>query len=403
VAVQTLKILTQVAGSEYQLLHTGPGSLVREYFAKKVSAARHQLDSLEQCFMDFNDTRLTLMKKEMDRRKASLAASIANGTVRPGWKWDYHCQYDEFGPMGGTLKQLDREINLAQQNYLNYLDNLNQCILKESWRTRPEIIVVDGPDYPAGPDRTGKFIWMLLAFVAGILAAGILVILYGKSDRMIRTPGRLEKLSGLRVIGTFPAMPENPDGKVNFPLLSTRAVDQVVQWIRVEEQQDKDRGEQPFVLFFISTREKEGKSYLASRITEKLRVTGSKVLYIKPREQKTGMEARKQFISFNQPGQAWDYEYSVPENFTSVKNINELLRNYAFLTKGYRFLIIELPALLESEYPATLVRSGNLAILVCQATRTWTHSDREAIRLYQAGSGHPVLGLLNFTAANENI
>jgi succinoglycan biosynthesis transport protein ExoP len=71
------------------------------------------------------------------------------------------------------------------------------------------------------------------------------------------------------------------------------------------------------------------------------------------------------------------------------------LRNYTFLTRGYHYLLIELPALLVQEYPAVLAQSGNLAIMVARATRTWNKADEEAVKLYQSSTGHPVLALLN--------
>jgi BioD-like phosphotransacetylase family protein len=203
------------------------------------------------------------------------------------------------------------------------------------------------------------------------------------------------EISGLKLMGAFPKIPVKSDNKINYPLIASRSVDQIAQRIRLEDLRLKNRSDQPFALFFISTRENEGKTYLATRIVEKLRASGSKVLYVKPVDKNSNEDIKRRFTSFDQPEQAWDYEYSIPDNFISTHNINELLRNYTFLTKGYQFIAIELPALLIQEYPANLTESGHLSILIGRATRTWNKADEEAVKLYQSSINHTVLALLN--------
>jgi len=304
-------------------------------------------------------------------------------------------KYDEFAPLGSQLKKIEREINLAQQDYMNHLNNLNQSIMKQKNVEQSNIQIIDNPVYPIKPNASKRMLLVFAAFMAGLVISAFWIILLEFLDTSIKFPNRFEELSGLKLIGAFPRIPVNPDGRINYPLISSRAIDQIVQRIRLEDLRQKNRGEQPFILFFISTREREGKTYLATRVVEKLRASGSKVLFVKPLEKNSSEALRKQFTSFDQSLQAWDYEYAVPDNFMSIRNINELLRNYTFLTKGYNFLVIELPALLVQEYPATMAQSGHLSILVGRATRTWNKADEEAVKLFQSSIDHPVLALLN--------
>lgn len=304
-------------------------------------------------------------------------------------------KYDEFAPLGSQLKKIEREINLAQQDYLNHLNNLNQSIMKQKNMEQSDIQIIDSPVYPIKPNASKRMIAVIAAFMAGFVLTASLIILLEFLDSSIKFPSRLEELSGIKLLGAYPKIPLNPDSSVNYPLISSRAIDQITQRISLEELKQKNRGDQPFLMFFISTRENEGKSYLASRVIEKLRASGSKVLFVKPRERNTPAEELRLFNRFDQPGEAWDYEYNIPDNFISVKNINELLRNYAFITKGYTYLIIELPALLIQEYPATMVETGNLSILTSQASRTWNNADTEAVKLYQSNISHPVFSILN--------
>ncbi len=512
VCMQTLKILTDVFKSQYQSITAKQTGLVSEYFRQRVTAAKKQLDSLEQDLLQFrmrnriinydeqtkfiseqketldrdwyeeagkysaaqtalalieenlgekgksilqNNTvlekrkqvyklalqismeeikedmdieSLTRLKGELERLKLDLNNEILksfalNRTVQGLniqnvlQKWlekaveveESHARYnklterknaflkkyDEFAPLGSQLKKIEREINLAQQDYMNHLNNLNISIMKQKNVEQSDIQIIDNPVYPIKPNASKRMFTIIAAFMAGLVLTASLIIMLEFLDTSIKFPGRLEELAGMKLIGAFPKIPEKPDNRINFPLISSRAIGQIAQRIRLEDLRLKNCGDQPFVLFCISCRENEGKTYLASLVAEKLRTSGSKVLYIKQLEKNSADEVKRQFTSFNEALQAWDLEYAVPDNFVGIRNINELLRNYSFLTKGYHYLIIELPALLVKEYPAALTQSGHLSIMVGRATRTWNKADDEAVKLYQSSIDHPVLALLN--------
>jgi polysaccharide biosynthesis transport protein len=304
-------------------------------------------------------------------------------------------KYDEFAPLGSQLKKIDREIDLAQQDYMNHLNNLNISIMKQKNVEQSDIQIIDNPVYPIKPNASKRMITIIAAFMAGLVLTASFIILLEFLDSSIKFPNRFAGLSGLKLMGAFPRIPARPDSKVNYPLIASRAVDQIGQRIHLEELKPDQVPGQPFLLFFISTREKEGKTYLATRVVEKLRASGSKVLYVKPLEKSSGGEIQHRFISFGQPEQAWDFEYSIPDNFNSIRNINELVKNYTFLTQGYHYMVVELPALLSEGFPALFTRSGHLSVLVGRATRTWNTADEEVVKLYQSSNGHTTLALLN--------
>jgi polysaccharide biosynthesis transport protein len=304
-------------------------------------------------------------------------------------------KYDEFAPLGSQLKKIEREIIRAQQDYMNHLNNLNISIMKQKNVEQSDIQIIDNPVFPVKPNASKRMFTVIAAFLAGIVLTAALIILLEFLDTSIKFPDRLEELSGLKLIGAFPKIPSTPDRHTNYPLIASRSIDQITQRVSLEELRQKNRGDLPFILFLISTREQEGKTFIGTKVTEKLRASGSKVLFIKPREKHSVADLKEQFANFNSSQQAWDFEYSIPDNFISVKNMNELLRNYSFLTKGYNYIILELPALLIQEFPATIVESGNMSVLLAKATRTWNRADEEAILLYKSGINHDIMALLN--------
>lgn len=448
VCVQTLKTLIRVLNLKFQAIaaaQTGPSP---GYFRQRAAAAKWQLDSLAENLLQFRmknrivdydeQTAYFLDQKEtIDRQwyeetgklteaKAALAligesfgekgkVILQDSTIRQKWldqsmvveecrarlkaltlrKNDFLRKYDELASLGSQLKKAERDIEIAREEYVNCLNNLNQSIIKQKGIEQSVIQVIDNPVYPLKADASGRLIAVMATFCAGLVLMAFIILLLELLDTSIKFPDRLARLSGLKLLGAFPLLPAKADGRINYPLISSNSIEQITFKIRMEDLRLKNRGEQPFVLFFISTRDKEGKTFLATRVVEKLRASGSTVLYIKPLEKNSTDEIKRQFASFDQEQQAWDFEYAVPDNFFSIRNVNELLRNYTFLTKGYHYLVIELPPLLVKEFPATLAQSGSMTILVGHAARTWKRADGEAIKLYQSSGDHPVLALLN--------
>ncbi len=363
VCMQTLMLLTDVVREEARVISIRQTGRVTEYFQERLDAAKKQIDSLE----------LDLMQSRIDSEKLS----------------------EELVPIGSQIERLEREIDLAQQDYMNHLNNLNESIQKQNKSEYADIQIIDSPNYPVKPNPSKRIVFIVAAFIAGIILSVSLIALFEYLDNSIKFPERLEKYSGLDIFGSFPKIPEEPSNRINYPLISSKSVDQLALRISLEEMKQKNRGNMPYVIFIISAREDEGKTFVASRVIEKLRASGSKVLFVKPKEKETPAEEIRKFTRFDQPAQAWDYEYDVPDNIISIKNINELLRNYSFLTKGFNYLVIELPALLHRDYPAYLLESGDLSLFVCLATRKWKKADNEAIRLYQSTIKHPLMAVLN--------
>lgn len=255
--------------------------------------------------------------------------------------------------------------------------------------------IVDHPLYPARTNTYKIFQAVIAVFFMALLILSVSIIVLEILHGSIKYPYRLKRLSGLKLIGVFPRISGTRGNRNNYSGKYSGAINHLAQQIFVEELRQKNPVGQPFILFFISTREKEGKTCLAALTAQKLRASGSKVLFVKQGDRVSDIEIKRRFTSFDQPAPAWDYEYVIPDNFITIKNITELLRNNSLRTEGYHFLIIELPALLVREYPVALTVTGNLSILVVRASRRWSNEDGEAVRLYQSSMQHPLLALLN--------
>jgi hypothetical protein len=88
--------------------------------------------------------------------------------------------------------------------------------------------------------------------------------------------------------------------------------------------------------------------------------------------------------------------YHVDEGYYSIGNGTDLLAgsqyNYTF-TPDYIF--VELPPLLHFPYPAGLVSSSDLSIMVCRSNRSWSEADQGALSTFMKHTRHRPLFMLN--------
>ena len=315
-------------------------------------------------------------------------------SVKQEQKNDFMAKYDLFAPLGSELNKIEREIGLAEQEYLNQTHSLDLSLLKQKNSEQSNIKIIDEPYYPLKPNPSKTMFTVVAAFMAGLMLTAALLILLEFIDTSIKFPGRAEELTKLKLIGAYPKNPSKPNPRIDFQKISNRLTEMVTQKIKLEELQ-LSKGNNPVIIMLTSTRVAEGKTFAASAIVERLRNSRQKVLYIKPFERAAMDDYEEQYKHRQQEKVFWDCEYEIPDNFLSISNVNELLRNFTFVTRGFQYIFIELPALLTSDFPAKLVAGADMTLLVCRATRTWNKADDEVLDIYLKNARHPAFALLN--------
>jgi hypothetical protein len=79
-----------------------------------------------------------------------------------------------------------------------------------------------------------------------------------------------------------------------------------------------------------------------------------------------------------------------------VNNYLDLLERNPFGTNlSPDYVLIELPALLYHSYPAGLVASSDVAVMVCRANRSWSEADQGALDTFMKLSPNKPLFVLN--------
>ncbi|MBT3747620.1 MAG: LysM peptidoglycan-binding domain-containing protein [Bacteroidetes bacterium] len=326
--------------------------------------------------------------------------SRARYNVKTQQKSNFIKKYDRFAPLGSELTKIERQINLAQEEYLDHWHSLSLSLMKQKNNEKSTFKTTAEAYFPIKPNPSKRMFMLIAAFMAGIVLTAGFIIMLEFIDNSIKFPERAEELTKSKLIGAYPRIPRRTDGKINYGVIGPRLIEMITQRIKLEEIKLAKQIDMPFLVLLMSTRRNEGKTYIGTKLVEKFRSVGHKVLYVKPTEGPDLEEYEENFRKLDKNDNeenVWDFEYTVPDNFMSIRSINELLRNFTFMTKGYQYIFLELPALLSSEYPAKLAVSADLSLLICRATRTWNKADDEVLNVFKANSKQTVFSMLNGT------
>jgi len=265
--------------------------------------------------------------------------STARLSVMKTRQLEYSTIYDQFAPLGSTLKRLEREIDVAEREYLENLHSYNQARLhKYNMLMSSDLKVIDAPYYPINPEKSKRMILIVVAFMAGIALPSGLLIALELMDNSLKKPESAIEQTRLKIAGIFPKVQVNRKSQqIDFKQLNNQALNLLIQKL----QSQCDTQDAPKKVMIMSMNPGEGKSFL--------------------------LDQMKDFLGQEAGG----------------------------VDSGLAFTFTELPSLLHHNYDQAAVKSAHAHLLVCRADRRWTSADRHALKVYKKISGKKPLLLLN--------
>ncbi len=334
--------------------------------------------------------------------------------------------FDSYVPAGVTMKRMEREITLAEQEYLEVVKSLNLAKLKmQDIELSSAIRAVDAPYFPEMADPVKRTILTVLAALVGFLLVLSVILVLEYFDKTLNNPGKATRILNLDPVGIFPRIPEKTRG-INYPFITDRLLEMIIQEIDMFPKGKPYRSvNHARTILFFSTLSKEGKSFLVANIARKLQLQGKKVRVITFSgeallEKKLAIaeeEAGQYITQMNKPliigqnggvhssVQITDYPektgeragltleipesfnkseehiiFQVDERYYAIKNYKDLLEiNNPEKVSNADYTLIELPPILSFPYPSELVASADLMIMVCRSTRSWSEADHGAL------------------------
>lgn len=369
--------------------------------------------------------------KELQETKASIA--LLESRLRESQR-----EYKAYEPAGVDLKRIEREITIAEQEYMEMLRGLNLAKLKvQDIALSSNIKAVDPPYYPLKPSSTKRLLIIAAAVIFGFLLVISAILIMEYFDETLRNPQKASKILHLSPAGIFPRI-NGKDRDGLTPLVTGRLVEMIIQQIDLHPAGRPFRPGPKTILLF-STLSNEGKTILLEHIAEKLKQQGKKVITInfsgdsmlesemdrldrsrkRPKNGNRGFLTEGQAAAEEQPAsenpsaepdeQAMDLGIPetplttethlvlrVDENYYTMNNYLDLLEKNPFSTNGLPdYVLIELPPLLYHSYPSGLVATSDVAVMVCRATRSWSQADQGALDTFMKLSPQKPLFILN--------
>lgn len=302
--------------------------------------------------------------------------------------------YDTYAPLGSTLKRLEREIDIAEREYLENLHSLNQARLhRQSMLMSTNLKVVDIPFFPAAPDPSQRIMLVIVAFLVGFMLPIALVIAMEFFDKTLKKPEWARRTTELEVIGVLPRLGQKKRyrSRVAEAFLEERPIGLMLQNLKIElAKKEKKR---PLRLLILSTREQEGKTLVGYMLTKYLRKFRANVLFFTPGSTQDASD----FPASISPliGHRDTLYYNLKDDLFEMDSEEQLLADGQEILTDPEYYITELPGLLTRPYPVELIRKADLILLVARSNRTWVDADRHIMERIATITQSPIRLILN--------
>ena len=332
---------------------------------------------------------------------------------------EFQKQYAIYAPAGANVKRIEREISVSEQEFLEILHGLNLAKLKmQDNELASNIKAVDPAYFPLTPMPTKRKIVIIAAGFLGFMIVLITIFVLEYFDDTLKSPSKAAKILNLPPLTVLPKILLR-FRKINFLFISNRMLEIGIQkidlYFKISHAENITK-----TLVFFSSLNREGKTVIIANIAQKLKKQNKKVLVLNySRESlkkneinqigypenfhassyigKTKQKRRFSVINWllGHPDNRIDYDspfldppeifltpeeyffYNIDEKYPSVKNYKDILeRNDVYLSYIPDFVLIEIPAILYYPYPANLLASADMPILVCRSNRVWSNADQ---------------------------
>lgn len=288
-------------------------------------------------------------------------------------KEEFATVYRIMAPLGATLKRIEREINVAEESYLDLLRSLNLAKMKQqNLEMATNIKIVDEPFFPIAPNPSKAKLLVLIAAVIGFVMVAFLILMLEYFDTSIKSPERAKNLTNLRLAGAFPRFgPGNQSPE--FKSAVERLLEIVIQNMKLAlGHQALYPAEKPYLILIFSTKPEVGKTTLATNLIRKLRSYGEKVLYLNYHRDNES-EADDDFN--------YTIKYKIDNRFIEIKHVQDLIKDQYLRQDNYKYdyIFLEIPSIIYNSYPLELMDTIDLSLLVLKAQDHWQKADAAAL------------------------
>lgn len=294
--------------------------------------------------------------------------------------------YTEMAPLGSSVNRLEREIGVAEREYLSILHGLNMARLRQkNLEMSGTLTILDPPLLPMKPQPSIRKLLVIAAYAAGwvlVLAVAFARLLL---SRKIATPERAAQLTVLDLVAAFPLF-RRKFRRFDLAYAEQCALEQLRAAVLLETAQPNAPHAPCRLVVLFGSRPGGGKTWVGERLSHQFARAGHRVCYAYPDDTARG-EAETSAEVLPYPVQ-WD--------FADTQQIGVFLQLLPHQTAAdFDYIFLELPNLRETAPPVRLIGQADLSLLVLAADHPWTTADEGVLRRYRQAAQRPVRLVLN--------
>ncbi|MCF8429720.1 MAG: hypothetical protein K9G64_06265 [Bacteroidia bacterium] len=302
--------------------------------------------------------------------------------------------YSQFAPLGSTITQMDREININEKEYLTILHGLSLAKLRQqNLEMSNNLKTVDSPFFPIAPLPSKRGLLIIVAFLAGFILLLAFYITAELTNSSVRTPERVENQIGLPLLSALPDLEINSSKIININEMNNALVQRIINSIFIELKKKNAKAER-HVITILSTKTGEGKTYISQLLASKLAQIKNDVILLNP--ETSSKHALKSFQKSSPDLQV--KEYKVIDKLVDADSITDLIEanNNKPLDEGkHSFVIIELPSLNKYPVPIEILDKSDVSILIVHANKSWSASDVRILKEFEMVKQNQTKVILN--------
>ncbi len=288
-------------------------------------------------------------------------------------------EYDRLVPLGAEVRKLRREVEIAEREYLTQMDGLKQSMLtQQNIDLASQLKVLDPPNYPSRSIEDTVLPLLVLFGVIGALIVTIMgIVTADMLNSSLRTPAYAAKITGYPVMGVLPDVTTLKNNQLGE---ASRAEEQLTRQLILKYHQRADT-QKPYVVGLLSGHSGEGKSLVGTTLATKLNSMGIETLLMLPEDH------ADQFTSFDKTA-----FYSPLQGISENTSIERLAGNGV---QNFPIVLVEFPAVLENNYPVSLLHQLDLALITVKSSRVWQDADKKVFSSIQKMVNAPIEVILN--------
>ena len=288
---------------------------------------------------------------------------------------DFDVIYSRFAPMGATMRRLERKVSVNEDEYITLLKNLGLANLRQQGLAASSgFSVIDAPYYPTIPQANKRNIMVLAAWAVGLFFILFIILVLDLFDPSLRNATKAKSSIKLSIDGIYPIILAGKKRTVDIDIIQQNSTEAICRKILLNLH-FLANNDNPKIITFFSTRNQEGKSFLAQQVVEQFNKIGERALWLQPKNKSDNSTLNNCIY------------YEVSNNFLKIESLDYLKFDEGISPRwsDYTIILLELPGVISFSYPINLMKSAACNYLICRANRSWAQVDSkilEEIKLF---------------------